>query len=241
MYRAGDEGCVLSRKRRGWREPSRRSGKMVESGNETRAAMPMRGTTIVAALFAASAIMATGALAQEPKTDTQASQEAPQWPAFRSPERGFEIAFPATPKSTSSSVAGQNPLIRYSFEGLRRRRHGLSPRGARISRRQGAESGGRSLYVKMVSAYAKDSESKVRKRGPKTIASRDGSRPSPMTARARSIISSTSSLPATASTCWSPPVRAATPRRRRRAVPRLLPRHRRRTGDHRQHARDPSP
>jgi len=33
---------------------------------------------------------------------------------------------------------------------------------------------GDSLYVKMVSAYAKDSESKVRKRGPKTIAGRDG-------------------------------------------------------------------
>ena len=78
--------------------------------------MPMRGTTIVAALFAAGAIMATGALAQETKTDTPAVQEAPQWPAFRSPERGFEIAFPATPKSTSSSVAGQNPLIRYNFE-----------------------------------------------------------------------------------------------------------------------------
>ena len=32
----------------------------------------------------------------------------------------------------------------------------------------------KSLYVKMVSAYAKDSESKVRKRGAKTIAGRDG-------------------------------------------------------------------
>ena len=30
------------------------------------------------------------------------------------------------------------------------------------------------LYVRMVTAYAKDSESKVRKRGPKTIAGRDG-------------------------------------------------------------------
>jgi len=33
---------------------------------------------------------------------------------------------------------------------------------------------GDSLYVKMVSAYAKDSESKVRKRGPATIAGRQG-------------------------------------------------------------------
>ena len=38
--------------------------------------MSMRGTTIVAALFAAGAIMATSALAQDVKTDTPAGQEA---------------------------------------------------------------------------------------------------------------------------------------------------------------------
>jgi hypothetical protein len=135
--------------------------------------MPMRGTTIFAALFA-GAIMATAALAQETKTDTPAVQEAPQWPAFRSAERGFEIAFPVTPKATNSAVAGQNPLTRYSFEAyvgddtiyrlvVLEYPAGKAPNPA-----------GDSLFVKMVSAYAKDSESKVRKRGPKTIAGRDG-------------------------------------------------------------------
>jgi hypothetical protein len=136
--------------------------------------MPMRGTTIVAALFAAGAIMATAALAQETKTDTPAVQEAPQWPAFRSAERGFEIAFPVTPKATSSAVAGQNPLTRYSFEAYEGDDTIYRLVVLEYPAGKAPNPAGDSLYVKMVSAYAKDSESKVRKRGPKTIAGRDG-------------------------------------------------------------------
>jgi len=148
---------------------------MVESGsgNEGRH-MPMRGTTIVAALFTAGAIMATGALAQETKKDTPAVQEAPQWPAFRSPERGFEIAFPATPKATSNSVAGQNPLTRYNFEAYEGDDTVYRLVVLEYPAGKAPNPVGDSLYVKMVSAYAKESESKVRKRGPKTIAGRDG-------------------------------------------------------------------
>ena len=148
---------------------------MVESGsgNEGRH-MPMRGTTIVAALFTAGAIMATGALAQETTTDTPAVQEAPQWPAFRSPERGFEIAFPATPKATSNSVAGQNPLTRYNFEAYEGDDTVYRLVVLEYPAGKAPNPVGDSLYVKMVSAYAKESESKVRKRGPKTIAGREG-------------------------------------------------------------------
>jgi hypothetical protein len=148
---------------------------MVESGNGNEGRpMPMRGTTIVAALFAAGAIMTTGALAQETKTDTPAVQETLQWPAFRSPERGFEIAFPTTPKATSSSVAGQNPLIRYNFEAYEGDDTVYRLVVLEYPAGKAPSPVGDSLYVKMVSAYAKDSESKVRKRGPKTIAGRDG-------------------------------------------------------------------
>jgi hypothetical protein len=136
--------------------------------------MPMRGTTIVAALFAAGAIMATSAFAQDVKTDAPAGQEAPQWPAFRSPERGFEIAFPATPKATSSAVAGQNPLIRYSFEAYEGDDTIYRLVVLEYPAGKAPNPPGESLYVKMVNAYAKDSESKVRKRGPKTIAGRGG-------------------------------------------------------------------
>jgi hypothetical protein len=134
----------------------------------------MRGTTIVAALLAAAAILATGALAQDVKTDTPVAPEAAQWPAFRSPERGFEIAFPATPKITSSAVAGQNPLIRYNFEAYEGDDTVYRLVVLEYPAGKAPKPPNESLYVKMVSAYAKDSESKVRKRGPKTIAGRDG-------------------------------------------------------------------
>lgn len=136
--------------------------------------MRMRGTTIVAALFAAGAMMATGALAQDTKTETPAIQEAPQWPDFRSPEHGFEIAFPTTPKSTSSSVAGQNPLIRYNFEAYEGDDTVYRLVVLEYPAGKAPKPAGDSFYVKMVSAYAKESESKVRKRSPKTIAGRDG-------------------------------------------------------------------
>jgi hypothetical protein len=129
---------------------------------------------IVAALLAACAITATGAVAQDVKTDSPAEQEAPQWPAFRSAERGFEIAFPAIPKATSVAVAGQNPLIRYNFEAYEGDDTVYRLVVLEYPPGKAPNPLAESLYVKMVSAYAKDSESKVRKRGPKTIAGRDG-------------------------------------------------------------------
>ena len=78
--------------------------------------MRMRGTIIIAAAFSAAALLAMGAIAQDVETETPTVPQEAQWPEFRSPERGFEIAFPATPKETSSTVAGQNPLMRYNFE-----------------------------------------------------------------------------------------------------------------------------
>lgn len=136
--------------------------------------MPMRVTSIVAALLAACAVMAADAFAQEAKTETSAEQEASQWPAFRSAERGFEIAFPATPKATSTPVAGQNPLVRYSFEAYEGDDTVYRLVVLEYPAGKAPNPPAESLYVKMVSAYAKDSGSKVRKRGPRTIAGRDG-------------------------------------------------------------------
>jgi hypothetical protein len=136
--------------------------------------MPMRGTMIVVALFAATGVVATGALAQDTKTDSPATQEAPHWPAFRSPERGFEIAFPATPTATSRAVAGQNPLIRYNFEAYEGDDTIYLLVVLEYPAGKAPNPIGESIYVKMVTAYAKESESRVRKRGPKTIAGRNG-------------------------------------------------------------------
>ena len=135
--------------------------------------MRMRSTIIIAA-FSAAALLAMGALAQDVKTETPTVPQEPQWPEFRSPERGFEIAFPATPKETSSTVAGQNPLMRYNFEAYEGDDTVYRLVVLEYPAGKAPNPPSEALYVRMVTAYAKDSESKVRKRGPKTIAGRDG-------------------------------------------------------------------
>lgn len=133
--------------------------------------MKLRSTLVAAALMGAATATAT---AQDKKTEDQAQQHAPQWQAFQSPERGFAVAFPSTPQATSAAVAGQNPLVRYSYE--------TYEGGGSVYRVVVLEyPAGRApnppdeaFYVRMVSAYAKDSASQVRKRGPATIAGRPG-------------------------------------------------------------------
>ena len=136
--------------------------------------MTMRSLIVAAALIAASAIAPTSIFAQEANTEPQAAQEAQPWPQFKSPARGFEIAFPSTPKATSAAVAGQNPLIRYSFEAYQGDDTVYRLVVLEYPAGKAPNPPGETLYVKMVAAYAKDSESKVRKGGPATIAGRQG-------------------------------------------------------------------
>jgi hypothetical protein len=136
--------------------------------------MSMRSTKIAAALLAAAAIAATGAIAQEQKTEATARQDAPQWSEFQSPERGFAVAFPSAPKAASAAVAGQNPLILYSFETYEGGDTVYRVVVLEYPPGKAPSSPDEALYVKMVSAYAKDSASQVRKRGAKTIAGRPG-------------------------------------------------------------------
>jgi len=136
--------------------------------------MPMRSLFVAAALIAAGAVTQGSVFAQEAKTEPQAGQEVQPWPQFKSPERGFEIAFPSTPKATSTSVAGQNPLIRYSFEAYQGGDTVYRLVVLEYPAGKAPNPPEEALYVKMVTAYAKDSESKVRKRGPATIAGRQG-------------------------------------------------------------------
>jgi hypothetical protein len=116
------------------------------------------------------AVVATSARAEDQAPQPQAE---PQWSEFQSPERGFTISFPATPQTASAAVAGQNPLVRYSFQANDGEDTVYTvvvldyPAGK-------APDPDENLYVKMVSAYAKDSQSRVRKRGPTTIAGRAG-------------------------------------------------------------------
>ena len=136
--------------------------------------MPGRSLFVVAALIAASAITPANVFAQDVKTEAQAGQEAQAWPQFKSPERGFEIAFPSTPTATSAAVAGQNPLIRYGFEAYKGDDTVYRLVVLEYPAGKAPNPPEEALYVKMVSAYARESETKVRKRGPATIAGRQG-------------------------------------------------------------------
>ena len=103
-----------------------------------------------------------------------AAPEEPQWTEFQSPERGFAISFPGTPKVTSVPVEGQNPLLQYDFQVSVGDDTVYSvvvfeyPAGKAPSQLDN------DYYVKLVNAYAKGSESRLRKRGPATVAGRSG-------------------------------------------------------------------
>jgi hypothetical protein len=136
--------------------------------------MSMRSIRIAGPLLAAAAIAATSAVAQEQKAEAPAQQQASQWPEFQSPERGFAVSFPSTPRATSVAVAGQNPLIRYSFETYEGADTVYRVVVLEYPAGKAPNPPDEALYVKMVSAYAKNCGSQVRKRGTKTIAGREG-------------------------------------------------------------------
>ena len=108
--------------------------------------------------------------AEEPTTPPQ---DEARWSEFQSPGSGFAVSFPGTPHATSEAVAGLNPLVRYSFQA--NEGHDTVYTVVVLAYPAGkAPKPYHNFYVKMVSAYAKDSQSKVRKEGPKTIAGREG-------------------------------------------------------------------
>jgi hypothetical protein len=133
--------------------------------------MKLRSILVAAALMGAATATA---FAQDKKTEDQAQQHAPQWPEFQSPERGFAVAFPSTPQATSAAVAGQNPLVRYSYETYEGGDTVYRVVVLEYPAGRAPNPPDEAFYVRMVSAYAKDSASQVRKRGPATIAGRPG-------------------------------------------------------------------
>lgn len=113
-----------------------------------------------------------GVIAEEPDT-APPQEEQVQWTEFEAPERGFAASFPTAPKMESEAVAGQNPLIRRSFQAYDGEDTVYTvvvleyPEGK-------APHPDERFYIKMISAYAKESSSRVRKRGAKTIVGKDG-------------------------------------------------------------------
>jgi hypothetical protein len=131
--------------------------------------MAMRSATLAVLLLIAAAFPASA--------QNQPSATAPDdlpWAEFQSPERGFAVSFPGTPKVTSVPVEGQNPLLQFDFQVSVGDNTVYSvvvfeyPEGKAPSRLDN------DYYVKLVNAYAKGSEARLRKRGSVTIAGRSG-------------------------------------------------------------------
>src|SRR5690349_8019963 len=129
--------------------------------------MSIRSATLGWALVAVMVLPAFAAYA--PAT---APQEL-QWTEFQSPERGFSVSFPSTPKTTTSSVEGQSPLIQYDFEVSVGDDTVYSVVVFEYPAGKGPNPDA-DAFIKLVNAYAKGSESRLRKRGTATIDGRSG-------------------------------------------------------------------
>ncbi len=136
--------------------------------------MAMRCATLAALLLLAPASIAAAQDQSAPPATAPAAPQGMQWAEFQSTERGFAVSFPGTPKMTSVPVEGQNPLLQYDFQVSVGDNTVYSvvvfeyPAGKAPSRLDN------DYYVKLVNAYAKGSEARLRKRGPATVAGRSG-------------------------------------------------------------------
>ena len=121
-------------------------------------------------LFLAAA--ASTAFAED-QPGAQSAAEDPQWTEFQSPERGFAVTFPGAPKMTSAAVEGQNPLLQFDFQVSLGEDTVYSVVVFEYPPGKGP-SPDNDTYVKLVNAYAKGSETRLRKRGTATIAGYPG-------------------------------------------------------------------
>jgi hypothetical protein len=103
-----------------------------------------------------------------------AEEKQVQWSEYQSPARGFAVSFPGSPETNTASVAGLNPLTRYSFRANQGDDIVYSVVVLEYPAGKGPKPPSDDLFAGMVAAYAKDSESRIRKKGSKTIANRDG-------------------------------------------------------------------
>ena len=131
--------------------------------------MSIRTATLSVVLLAA---LVAPAFAED-KPKNEAAPEQPLWTEFKSPERGFAVSFPGTPRTTSSPVEGQNPLLQFDFQVSVGEDTVYSVVVFEYPAGKGP-SPDTDAFLKLVNAYSKGSESRLRKRGPATIDGRSG-------------------------------------------------------------------
>lgn len=96
------------------------------------------------------------------------------WTEFSSPERGFAISFPGRPKISSTPVEGLNPLTQHAFEVSVGEDAVYNVVVFEYPDGKAPNPPDAQYYNKVMTAYAKGSGSRLRKKGPTTIADRPG-------------------------------------------------------------------
>ncbi len=135
--------------------------------------MPIRSFALAA--LALLALAAPG-FAEE-AAETQKAPEPPKWREFHFSERGFVASFPGItqkPKAASTPVSGQNPLLQHDYQVtvgddvvysvvVFEYPEGRAPNPPKPD-----------YFEKVVSAYAKGSDTRVRNKDARTIDGRPG-------------------------------------------------------------------
>jgi hypothetical protein len=130
--------------------------------------MSIRSATLGLALLAVTVLPG---LAEDPPAAPTTPE--PHWTEFQSAERGFAVSFPSAPKTTNTPVEGQNPLVQYDFQASVGEETVYSVVVFEYPAGKGPNPD-TDAFLKLVNAYAKGSESRLRKRGPATIDGRSG-------------------------------------------------------------------
>jgi hypothetical protein len=123
------------------------------------------------ALAALVLIAATSGAAA--KKDPPPPDKVPlQWTEFHFSERGFVASFPDTadkPKAVSTPVSGQNPLLQHDYQVSLGEDTVYSIVVFEYPEGKAPQPPSTDYFLKIVSAYAKGSETRVRQKGPITI------------------------------------------------------------------------
>jgi len=135
--------------------------------------MPIRRFTL--ATLALLVFVAPGVA--EVKPDAQDAPPPPKWREFHFSERGFVASFPGVttkPKAKSTPVSGQNPLLQHDYQVNVGDDEVYSVVVFEYPEGRAPNPPKPGYFTKVISAYAKGSGTRVRKKGSKTIDGRPG-------------------------------------------------------------------
>ena len=143
----------------------------------------MRATLAVAMLCSAVAAFGVPGLAgakDTAKTDNATEDQAakdPAWQEFHYPERGFVVSFPGVderPKAESTPVPGQNPLLQHEYKVKTGKDTVYCVVVFEYPEGRAPNPPKKDYFEKVVTAYAKGSDTKLRRKTPLRIDERPG-------------------------------------------------------------------